>query len=167
MPSPNPEHYGSVVGATAYHASRANTGWADSPADAAEAALIRASVWLDGTYGARWPGQRADAEQYLAWPRINATDAEGFALADDVVPRAVEHATYEAALRELAAPGSLSPDYTPAQGVKSETVGPISVTYRDGTGTQWRPIASAVDDILASLIGRRSSGVSTAMLKRA
>ena len=167
MPSPNPEHYGSVAGATAYHVSRANTGWADSPADAAEAALIRASVWLDGEYGHRLPGTKATGEQYRACPRTGGVDASGFALPDDVVWWQVEHATYEAALRELVTPGILSPDYTPAQGVKSETVGPISVTYRDGTGTQWRPIASTVDDILASLIGRRSSGVSTAMLRRA
>ena len=166
MPSPNPEFYGSLAGATAYHTARASTGWVDSPADAAEAALIRASVWLDGAYGHRWPGTKTDGEQYLAWPRTGATDYEGFAIADDVVPRAIEHATYEAALRELTTPGSLSPDYTPAQGVKSETVGPISVTYRDGLGLQVRPIASVVDDILAGLIGRRSS-VGTVMLKRA
>jgi hypothetical protein len=165
MPSPNPEFYGSVAGATAYHTSRGNTGWLDSPEDAAEAALIRASVWLDGTYGHRWSGTMTDGEQYLAWPRTDATTYEGFAIADDVVPRSVEHATYEAALRELATPGSLSPDFTPSQGVKSETVGPISITYRDGMGREFRPIASVVDDLLAPLIGRRSSAGSSFVLR--
>lgn len=166
MPSPNPEFYGTVAGATAYHTSRGNTGWADSPEETAEAALIRASIWLDGTYGHRWPGTKTGGDQYLAWPRTDATDYDGFAIADDVTPRSIEHATYEAALRELATPGSLSPDYTPAQGVKSEQVGPISITYRDGTGAQVRPIASVVDDILAPLIGRRLLTGST-WLKRA
>ena len=157
MPSPNPEFYGTAIAAAAYHTSRGNTGWADSPTDAAEAALIRASVWLDGTYGHRWPGARVDGDQYLAWPRTGATDKDGFAIIDTTTPRSVEHATYEAALREMATPGSLSPDVTPSSGVKSETVGPISITYRDGTGSDFRPIASVVDDLLVGLIGRRSS----------
>ena len=158
MPSPNPEFYGTVVEATAYHTSRGNTGWVDSPTSTAEAALIRASVWLDGVYGQRWPGSKVDGDQYLAWPRTNADDYEGFAIASTVTPRAVQHATYEAALRELVSPGSLSPDFTPSQGVKQETVGPLTVVYRDGVAYEFRPIASVVDDLLAPLIGRRSRG---------
>lgn len=162
-----PEFYGSVALADAYHEARLNTAWtgvASSPADAKEAALLRASVWLDGTYGAKFTGIRTDGrDQSREWPRTNATDAAGNAIDTDEVPVEVLNATYEAAMRELTTPGSLSPDYTPSQGVKSETVGPISVTYRDGTGSQAQPVVTVIDDIMRSLIGRRGGSVTWAM----
>lgn len=166
-----PDHYGTIAEADAYHEARGNTAWAaltDSP-DQKTAPLIRASQWLDGAYASRWPGRRVGGrDQARAWPRENAKDAEGNEVDDATVPPEVLMATYEAALREAVTPGSLSPDFTPADGVKSEAVGPVSVTYRDGVGVEGqRPIVTVIDDILASLIGRRSSGVSTAMLKRA
>lgn len=162
-----PEFYGTLVGADAYHEARLNTAWtgvASSPADAKEAALLRASVWVDGSYGAKFSGVRSDGrDQSREWPRTNATDAAGNAIPTDEVPVEVLNATYEAAMRELTTPGSLSPDYTPSQGVKQETVGPISVTYRDGTGSQVRPVATVVDDIMRSLVGRISGNVIWAM----
>lgn len=157
-----PEFYGSVALADAYHEARLNTAWtgvASSPADAKEAALLRASVWLDGTYGARFTGTRTDGrDQSRAWPRSGATDGEGLAIASDEVPDEVLQATYEAAMRELTTPGSMSPDYTPAQGVKSETVGPISVTYRDGSGSQL-PVSTTIDNILAPLLVSRGGSL--------
>ena len=160
MPSPDPQFYGSIEGANAYHLARGNTAWLPSPDDGKEAALIRASTWIDGIYGGRFPGTRTNGrDQALAWPRTGAVDREGYELPVDEVPREVEQAAYEAALREFVAPGSLSPDYTPASGVKSETVGPISVTYRDGvTLDGYRPIATAVDDLLFPLLGSRTQG---------
>jgi hypothetical protein len=164
MPSPDPVYYGTIEGADAYHLARGNTAWLPSPDDGKEAALIRASTWVDGAYGGRFPGTRTEGrDQERAWPRTGAADREGNALPDDEVPREIEHATYEAALRERVTPGSLSPDFVPASGVKSETVGPISVTYRDGiTLDGYRPIATVVDDLLFGLLGGRNRGWSFA-----
>ena len=164
-----PDAYGSNAEADAYHTARGNETWVGLAGDAKSAARLRASQWLDGAYAHRWPGRRVSGRSQLRdWPRENGFDAGGFEIPDDTIPPEVLMATYEAALREAVTPGSLSPDFTPADGVKSETVGPISTTYRDGVGAEGqRPIVTVIDDILASLIGRRASGVSTAMLKRA
>lgn len=157
-----PDYYGTVEGADTYHFAMGNAAWVEapsSPPDAKEAALRRASVWLDGEYGERWPGRRATAEQERAWPRVDAEDADGFPIADDVTPLAVIRATYEAAARELAAPGYLNPDYIASEQVVSETVGPISTTYKDSRGGvgDVLPVVTIIDGILAGLIGRRRS----------
>ena len=72
------------------------------------------------------------------------------------------NATCEAALRELATPGSLSPDYAAAEQVASATAGPVSVTYKAtiGVGTVI-PILTIVDGILSRLIRSGSRSVRT------
>ncbi|MNL80454.1 hypothetical protein D3C87_2073130 [compost metagenome] len=69
----------------------------------------------------------------------------------------MKQATYEAALRELTAPGSLNPDYVPATLVKREKSGPWEEEYfgpSDGTNPV-QPVISAILDLLAPLLGGR------------
>lgn len=151
-----PDYYGTLAGALAYHAARANEAWADAASDALrEAALLRASEWLDGTFRGRFPGQKTGLRaQVREWPRINAWDMEELPIPSDEVPREIESATYEAALRELVTPGGLSPDFVASEQVVSETVGPISTTYRANVDqNDVRPVLHAVEDILSGLIG--------------
>lgn len=152
-----PEIYGTLEEADAYHEDRGNAAWTGEDASK-EAALLRASAWLDGAYGFRFPGSKTGGrEQERAWPRTEAIDVEGEEIADDEIPREIKHATFEAALRELASPGSLAPDYTLAQAVKSERVGQISIEYRDAINPEsFRPTLMLIDDILASLLGAKS-----------
>lgn len=157
--------YGTLADANAYHAARANAGWTGSDVDKL-AALQRGTDFVDGRYryqtaGGCWrsmfrgtkTGGRAQARE---WPRTGASDSDGNAIPDNEVPSEVERATYEAALRELTEPGSLSPDYVSAGQVTRETVGPITVQYAsgqsDGAMTPNRPVVTGVDDILAGLI---------------
>lgn len=164
----NAESYVSVAAASAYATSRGLT-FPESPPDASEAALRRSTTWIDGQFGARFTGRKRNGRaQALQWPRTGATDADGFDVADDEVPDEIIRATCEAAIRELAAPGGLSPDVTGNEVIASASVdGAVSVTYaqrQDAIAGQ-RPIATVIDDILAGLIGQRA-GAGAAFIGR-
>lgn len=153
------DFYGTDSGALAYLNDRGYD-W-NAALDLRLAALTRASQYIDNRYSGKWLGTRTDGRtQPLAWPRTDAEDVEGNEIPDDEVPVEVEHATYEAALRELASPGSLSPDYssTSSQQVKRKRVDVIEIEYSENTQTAGniRPIISVIDELLANLIGPRS-----------
>lgn len=149
------DYYGSLAEALTYHAARANAGWAASTDPARESALLRASVWLDATYRQQFPGFKTGRRAQLReWPRSDATDQNCDPIPYTEVPIEILSATYEAALRELSLPGSLSPDFVASEAVTSERVGPVSVTYQTATSlADVRPVVSVVDDLLAGLIG--------------
>lgn len=161
-----PDFYGSVSAADAYHLARANAAWVGEDA-AKQAALIRASAYIDGKYQAqnscgRWESLFSGAKtggraQSLQWPRTGATDNEGHAIPADEVPIEIEQATYQSALREIALPGSLSPDYVASQTIKREKVGPLETEFAvsdsaSGAGSV-RPVITVVDELLAPLLG--------------
>lgn len=151
-----PDYYGTLAGALAHHTARGNAAWGAAATDALrEGALLRASDWLDGTFRTRFPGWKKDGRNQLReWPRSDVVDREGWGVSADVVPREIERATYEAALRELVTPGSLSPDFVASQQIVSETVGPISTTYRANVDqNDVRPVLHTVEDILSPLLG--------------
>ncbi|WP_313398189.1 DnaT-like ssDNA-binding protein [Stenotrophomonas sp.] len=132
---PNAEAYISAAEADTYHANRGNAAWAALDTPAKEAALRKATDYMGIAYGGRWHGVRLTPGQALDWPR----GVVG-------VPEAVKRASAELALR--ASTAELAADQGPA--VKSETVGPISVTYADGASQFQRyPL---VDGLLASLL---------------
>lgn len=118
--------YATVADTDAYFAARDVTSWPAASTAAREAALLRATVYLDGAY--RFIGQIADTSQSLAWPRIGATDGDGRAI--DGIPARLAHACGELALI------ALSSDLAPAEDrggrVLQETVGPLSVRYAEG-----------------------------------
>lgn len=149
------DSYATLAAADAYHTARGNATWTGADA-VKESALRRATSWLDGTYGARWAGLAVNGRsQPLGWPRLDALDFYGNEVDDTTIPDEVVTATIEAALRELVEPGSLSPDVTPGRQVRSETVGPLSVTYTGPVGVAGlTPLLSIVDAALSTLIGR-------------
>lgn len=167
--------YGSVADADAYHAARGNVAWASLSAPSKEAALTRASDYLDQRYkyqtpmgrwsslfvGVRTNGRGQDRE----WPRTGAEDYEGAPINPLVTPVEVCVATYEASIREAISPGSLNPDYVPGEVVQSERVDVISTTYAIPTGeaaigfNPARPVLSAVDEILAPLLRSTCGGL--------
>ena len=165
-----PEFYGTVAAADAYHAARANTAWAGDEV-AKQAALIRASAYIDGKYQfqnacGRWEslfsgsktGGRAQA---LQWPRTGATDNEGNAIPVDEVPIEIEQATYEAALREIVLPGSLSPDYVASGAIKRQKVDVLEIEYQSAApgaaGVPTRPVITVVDEMVAPLLGCKTA----------
>lgn len=125
-----------------------------------EQALRRGTTWLDGTYGQRFIGEPATVDQALEWPRKNAV-WRGALLPSTSIPQRIKNALCEAAWRELSAPGSLSPDYVPAEAIKQEEVGDLSVTYQDTNGRidDVMPVVSVIEGILAGFIRGKGPGV--------
>lgn len=93
-----------------HHADRNNTAWSDFTTPEKEAAIIRASEYIDKRFGRQFRGLRKTKEQGLEWPRLDAFDDDGYLLsgADDI-PRQVEKACAEYAIR-AAICGTLAPD---------------------------------------------------------
>src|SRR5687767_15226190 len=98
------ESYITVAYADTYHTDRGQTTWTGTDA-AKEAALRRALAYLDGRYGPRFNGLRKlGRDQALMWPRVGASDSEGWLIDDTVIPAELKRAQAEAALRELEEP---------------------------------------------------------------
>ena len=93
-------------------------------------------------------------EQENSWPRTGATDIYGNAFATNVIPLAVERATYEAAFFESTNPGSLNETIQAGRIIKSETIGPISTTFMDtkDASTATRYLIPTVETRLASVL---------------
>ena len=155
-------HYGTEA---AFEAYCARMGYTAASGDV-DPALERATAYLDGHYGARYPGKPTGGyEQVLGWPRTGATNCQGYVVPSDVVPKEIEAATYEAALRELATPSYLSPDVITGQIKKSVSVdGAVSVTYADAEGglvASQTPTLTIVDSMLSCLLGGAVTGRSS------
>lgn len=156
----NANSYVSVADADAYHSARGNSAWTESstsPDQGKTAALIRATTFIDGHYRGRWPGTPLNGrDQALAWPRENATDAEGNDVASDEVPREIIATTCEAALRELQSPGSLQPDLERGGAIRRLKAGSVEVEYADNALNT--TTLTLIDDILSGLITTGSGG---------
>lgn len=159
------EFYGTLAGADAYLAARGNAAWASATEADKQAALVRASGYVDGMVGQpvpnttgctfNFPGKKAGGYgQELQWPRVGAVDRMGEQVPGDLVPPAIEKATYEAAAREQAAPGSLNPDFVPSQVVQREKVGPLEQEFavaKNGNPSI-RPVIGVIDSLLYPLL---------------
>lgn len=116
-----------------------------------EAALIRATTAIDARYGASFPGYRkAGRDQGLLWPRAAAYDSEGWLLPDDEVPKEVVEATIEAAVRELANPGSMMPDLERGGGIQSIRAGSVGITYSQNASA--KTTYTLIDGIIANVL---------------
>lgn len=164
------ETYISVEEATAYHAERGHADWIAATIEEQEAALRRATEWLDATYRGKFIGYRTKARaQALEWPRsgasyvdpVNGPSPYGWlnntglwtTIASNAIPIELKRAEAEAALRELVQPGILYPDIVPGKIVKSVAIsGSVSVTFADGTPLGQRTIITAIAAILGPLL---------------
>lgn len=146
------ESYLSVSDADSYHTNFGNVVWTGATA-LKEAALRRATQYLDGYYRYQYRGVRTKQAQTLEWPRYDVVDASGYWVPSNALPNALKQATAEAALRELASPGSLQPDLARGGAIASEevTAGPVSTktSYRGDAAA--RTIYSKLDELLSGL----------------
>lgn len=137
----NAESYISVVDADTYHANRNNEAWSDYSTAEKEAALRKATQYIDGRWGRRFAGEMWSMSQALCWPRT-PTDWP------DEIPLPLQHACAEVALRAAAA--ELEPDLERGGAIVSQSVGPLSVTYAEhapgGTKLPW------VERLMARLV---------------
>ena len=120
--------------------------------------LRKATEYMIQVFTARWQGERTyPLVQALDWPRTGVI-VNGVSVDYDIVPQAVERACAEYALR--AAAGALAADLS--QGVLSEQVGSISVTY-DRNSPQ-RARYPALDNILLPYL-KSGGGISVGLVR--
>ena len=151
------DFYGTVDGYAAYAEARGMDAPAAVDPDDVQAALLVASVWLDGRYGSTFrlrtqkTGGRAQARE---WPRAGFVDGSGYPIGFAEVPREVEHATYEAAFRQLLKPGALHTDFSLAKSYKRVAIdGALSVEFAGASSaTDAQMIIPIVDQILSPLL---------------
>ena len=136
----------------------------------AEAALIRATMFID-SYRFRFPGYRVKGRgQGLEWPRFNAFSQVPSTGRDlpipnyhsqnvnfgvvlipaNEVPLEIKQATFEAAIRETVTPNSMQPDMDRGGLIKSIKAGSVAIDYADnapaGSSTQ------VIDNILSGIL---------------
>lgn len=124
------------------------------PAEAPEPAVLRqrGSVYIDGLYGSRFVGVAAEGfQQERAWPRIGA-EAFGQTIPSNVIPVAVEQATYAAAWHEATNPGSLSASALQAGVIKREKVDVLEVEYAVGSGDPLKDATVRIADVEGLLV---------------
>lgn len=164
--------YGDATGFTAYFTARAKTLAVSWDTTAINAALLVASEWIDGVYGALFVGRKtAGFTQEREWPRIGAVAKDRgeygdyYTFPDATIPDQVKNATYEAAYRQLTTPGSLLLDYTPAKYKKVAIDGAINVEYSQfSNSVEIQTKFSIIDTILTPLLdSAQMSGLSGSM----
>lgn len=157
------ESYVSVADCITYADNRGLT-FSSSTTALQEQSLRRATVWIDGEYRNRFTGYRNDGrDQALEWPRSsgqNQSPPYG-SIANDAVPQEVINASCEAAVRELATPGQLTPDVTMGKVQKSvRVVGAVAVEYAASNGIAAQtPTMTIVSKILFNVLLPAAYGV--------
>lgn len=140
------ESYVSVADCDTYHSNRGNAGWSGINA-VKEAALRKATAYIDGKYRSRWKGGKVSTIQPLCWPRWGVEDADGIFLSNATIPPRLKDAVCEAALRSLTA--DLAADVEP--GIKRQKVDVIETEYFGGAGiVQYQVIDQLLSDFIRS-----------------
>ena len=139
------------VSACADYAAKVGGAFATTDTTACEAALRRATAWVDGTYSHRFPGVRSKVRnQALEWPRIDAEDREGYAIGPTEVPREIVSATCEAAIRELATPGTMAPDLERGGAIRKMQAGSVALEY--AAAAPVTPMYLVIDNLLSPIL---------------
>lgn len=151
------ESYVGVADCAAW-ATKNGAAFSAAPEASAEAALRRATRFIDATYGARFIGFRTNGRaQALQWPRRDAYDeANDEYLPDDEVPQEIVTAACEAAVRELAEPGSLAPDLERGGAVKRLQAGSVQIEYAGNASAL--TTFTVIDNALAGLLTLTGGG---------
>lgn len=138
------EAYVSLADANTRHTAMGNAAWTGADS-VKEAAIRRATAYMEQAYRNRWKGTRLFREQALSWPRYGA-EADGWVIPSTEVPADVANACADLALRALA--DDLNADQSRA--VKREKVGPLETEYADYAplGVQFRAVDMALSAYL-------------------
>ncbi len=147
------ESYISVADANTYDSKYvASATWDAATDPEKEVALRKGTQYLDARYNGNWRGRRANEDQALDWPRLDAVDNDGYEIDYQSLPTQLEQATVEAAIRSLSE--ELLPDPEEGGDIKKEKtkVGPITdeVEYL-GAKTEMKDYPKVMD-LLTALI---------------
>jgi len=144
---PGANSFVSLAEANSFHADRGNTAWAGTD-NVKEAALIKATDYIEQTYGHKWLGELISPHQSLSWPRENVPN-----VASDEIPVKLKQAVCTLALEALTT--DLNPALARGGLVKREKVDVIEVEYMDGAKSETK--RPAVDGLLRGLLSSSSA----------
>lgn len=138
------ESYCSVADADARALAFGNTAWTGTD-EAKEAALRRATAFIEQRYRENFKGTKLYRAQALSWPRYGAI-VDGWDLDSTVVPTEIKNACADLAVRALTA--ELNADQTRA--VIREKVGPLETEYsaHSPQGTRFVSVDQALGPFL-------------------
>ena len=124
---PNANSYISVAFADSYFVDRGNATWAADSTTDKETALVRATDYIDKRFALQFKGRKLTQEQGLEWPRLGALDSDFYLLdgANDDVPRQLQKATAEYALRALSNTPLVPDNSNSGVKITRQKVGPI------------------------------------------
>ena len=132
----NANAYATLSYVNTYHSDRGNTKWAATDG-LKEAAVVRATDYVDQRFGNLFRGSKGSDAQALEWPRYDAVSDNGYYFED--VPVHLQKAVAEYALRSLLTnvlapdPSALNPSQSMVSGVSNGTAGsggPITSTQK-------------------------------------
>lgn len=116
------DSYISVADADAYLARCGTPAtWSAATEAQKEAALRKATRFIDLTYQDAWQGRRCDDDQALDWPRAHVEYPRGWYVDTNTVPARIGYAVAEAAAVEIAEADSLLPTLESGARVTSES----------------------------------------------
>lgn len=144
---PNANSYVSLAEANSFHSDRNSVNWVGTDS-VKESSLIRATDYIEQTYGHKWRGEPVMPHQSLSWPRENVPN-----VSSDEIPVKLKQAVCVLALEALTT--DLNPALARGGLVKREKVDVIEVEYMDGAGgLTKRP---AIDGLLRGLLSFSSA----------
>lgn len=143
----NAESYISVAAADTRHSNNGMTNWATLQTSDKEAALRRATNFMEQAFRERWKGMRLHKGQALSWPRWNLL-VDGYPVDPNSIPAEVASACADLALK--AASGDLNADLT--QMVVEKGVGPLRKVFNRNSPerTRYPSIEMALAPFLTS-----------------
>lgn len=138
------ESYCSVADADARASAFGNTAWTGTDA-AKEAALRRATAFMEQRYRGNWKGTKLFRAQALSWPRYGAV-VDGWNVDSNIVPAEIRNACADLAVKALTV--ELNADQTRA--IIREKVGPLETEYSEYSpqGTRFVSIDQALSPYL-------------------
>lgn len=137
----------SLAEANDFNTDRGNAGWTGTD-QVKQAALVRATDYIEQKYDGKWLGEPVYPHQSLSWPRENVPG-----VASDEIPVKLKQAVCTLALEALTT--DLNPALARGGLVKREKVDVIEVEYMDGAGGQTK--RPAIDGMLRSLLSLSSA----------
>lgn len=125
------DSYISVSTADTYQADRDRQEWTYLTQDEKEAALRRATSFLDNGYN--WKGEISDSANSHAWPRTGVEDDEGRSIDGTTLPDRIKDATAELAYID-AVEADLLPVTTSGETQRIQA-GSVEIEYAGGQGS--------------------------------
>jgi hypothetical protein len=145
--------YADEADADAYQADRGRVGWLDATTEVADAALVRATDYIEGRFGLKFIGQRIGDVQTLSWPRKNAVYvATGNPFPDDEVPVDIVNACI------LYADQIIGPDGDDLEAMTELSV--IPTVSPDGQVKMKKEKVDVLEEVTEYAVGGQSGGTS-------